>query len=363
MKIEAINASGILPAWFEWRVSKPFRFINNAGQHYAYVTKKDIGDYIAPDVNVLVLPRVIVGRPNRAEAEKWFNSIKNNGTTLVYESDDDIWSESYVSNQIGAIQFDFDKESFNSETLSVFVDIMEENRADALWTLQQCNGATVSTKALQTYLIKIGGIPVVCVENAIDVDGFVSSLSNEKYDCLTVGWAGGRRNPDDLNEMIEAWIKLAERVDINFVVAGWKPPQLEKENCKALFDRIKYIPWDNIHTYGRGMQVDVGCCAVAPTDFNSRKSLIKTWEFALAGAVVVGSDFLYKDEPFIFPCKSVGDWVAVIKYLLKDASTRKLMNSIGVQHVKDYHDLKYNHYRWTDAYEWIMDNGRQEVVV
>lgn len=351
MKVRAlINTESSLPGWLYWRIIDPYEAIKL--QKYDFDTlSAHIGQPIDKDVNILVLPRLIVNKDNRKVVTDWFDSIKASGTKLVYEADDDIWSEDYVA-QITPI---FVKDMNNVDAVLGTISVLEERRADALWTLQQCDAVTVSTESLAKYIRTLVQIPVYVVENAINVDRFCSGLEVRDETRLTIGWAGGRRNENDLKYMITGWSNIArEFPEVHFVLGGYLP-NLITDN--PIFEgRYTFHEWKDLDKYASSMQVSIGCCSVSNNPFALRKSPIKLWEYSLAGAAVVASYPLYNNTKIgtALLCKDEYEWFENIRGLLLFDGVRKDLVKLAQNRILAYHNLKYEFRKWVDAYSEMV---------
>lgn len=356
MKVRALlDSSHKIPAWLEWRICNPFEKIRNDGIDVDCVWL-DIGNKLEDDVDILVLPRLIVDQSNQEAVAKWFEDIKSNGTRLIYEADDDIWSPEYAS-QLSKIYW---KETYQIDKLIPILDILEMNRKAALWTLNQCDAMTVSTIPLQEYveeLLEDSRKQVYWVPNAVDIEKFKSGLNNitQEGDIVTIGWAGGRRAENDLDEMIEGWCRIAaSRSNVRFVVGGWIPDSIK--NNKWLEGKLITHEWKTTTQYASSMQVDIGCCAISDNPFNNRKSAIKSWEYSLAGAAVVAQGQIYRDEPTILVAENVDDWTMFLEWLVDSKDNRQSIQAPMERHVENYHNLVPNYRNWVGVYEDVTNN-------
>lgn len=359
MKVRAlIDHHSKIPAWLEWRITNPYKHFR-LHEIDANHTWAPIGWQFEKDIDILVLPRLIVERGDRDRVLEWFNSIKANGTKLVYECDDDIFSEFYVS-QLSSVYWNPNKPI---EMLPPLLDELEHRRQNAIWTMLQCDAVTVSSKSLGVYVQTLTSAPVYVLENAIDIEKFEAGLKTpiRNNDYVFIGWAGGRRSENDLEQMFEAWIKLLEQRDnVRFVIAGWTPA-IVKQN-KAFLGKLVGLPWKETDNYASNYQVDIGCCSVNDNPFGHRKSPIKAFEYGLAGASVVASEVVYAEEPIIMIAKDVDEWLMLLKHQVDDSIFRKVHAEIYNKHVKSYHDLKYNWVAWYKVYEEII-NGSKNLVL
>src|SRR5690242_1321455 len=96
MKIRAMieDQDNIAP-WLQWRITNPYEILRKRGID-ADIMWANVGENVDADIDIMVLPRLVVAYHDREAAKEWFHEIKSNGTRIVFEADDDIWSESYV---------------------------------------------------------------------------------------------------------------------------------------------------------------------------------------------------------------------------------------------------------------------------
>lgn len=357
MKIRALINEVENEAHYYWRVNLPFRYLRTYDIDAKTVV---IGEEIDAETDILLLPKLYVRAEDQDEAQAFFYAFKEAGGIIVYDADDDMWSEDFTSYLANMTYH----KTGEPQLLNTLIDELEIRRLGNLWTVMQCDAITVSNDTLADYVRLITNKPVYVVPNAIDVESFTNSLSVD--DSLihphytTIGWAGGARPPSELDDMLQAWNILA-RLDVEsklkFVTAGWNPLLVADKTAKRFpfltSNNVIHIPWTGMSQYANNMTVDIGCVCVGDNNFSKRKTTIKAWEFALTGAMVVGSDILYSNEPIVV-CSNVEDWVNVLRYYINDIESREAMALAYKQYVKNYNDIKYNWMDWASAYEQII---------
>lgn len=356
MRIQAIlDTRSTLPGWMRWRISQPFDEMWKHGVDTTYFWQ-DVSSQVDKRIHAIVLPRMIVAPNDQQQALEWFSSIRAQGTRIIYETDDDVFSESYVAN-VSKMAL-----TPNLTPLQV-LDVLNElqaRAAAAIWTMQQCDAVTTSVEPLAQYIRTLVDAPVYVIPNAIDVKGFRKGIDGVRphrdATHTTIGWAGGRRNESELYLMVEAWARIASTYkDVRFVVAGFAPPLItENRYIKPL---LTVLPFELFAMYGRGMQVDIGCCSINDTAFCDRKSPIKAWEFALAGALPVCSarpPYLDDMQPLAI-CTSADDWYKTLTHYIDHVDDRRQLQAYIEQSVELRHDLQYEWYKWRDTYEAILD--------
>lgn len=271
-------------AW--WRLVAPFNRLREAGVDAAICWLDETDMPTLPvSGRVVVLQRVIVRGSSAADMQAWTDRLRAAGAlAVVFELDDDELTGANVEHM----------DAIEPLTTADRAEL-ERQRQALLWTLQACDGATVSTEPLAEVVRRYTDKPVVVVENAIDVEWFRARLDPrpEWSEHLTIGWTGWRRPDADLVPMAEAWARIAKRYpEVRFVVGGHQPDILYAQDIPL--DRFIWLPITGIDGYPRMMQVDIGCCAVADSPFSRCKCVhfgmrIATNRGVLeAGAIVPG---------------------------------------------------------------------------
>lgn len=355
MKIRVLLGDERNDAVYHWRVKKPFEHLRRYGIDADVV---EIGREIPSDTDIVVLPKMYVEEADRPEAEKLFRELRENGALIVYDADDDMWSEyftSYMSQLTYGSQAVYKKQRLLVELINEYESI----RIDNLWTVHQCDAITVSNRELADYVGELTKKPTYFIENAIDVKDFERSLKpKQSTEFVTVGWAGGSRPQSDLHNMLAAWNVIAATNDnVKFVIGGWLPNLEPYENLTV--HNLILIPWTSVEDYASSMQVDIGCVCVDDSVFSRRKTPIKAWEFALCDAMVVGSKTLYGDQPIV-TCESVQDWINTLQFYVTNPELRAEMSKMYTKHVKAQHDLASNWVYWADAYQKILNTVKTD---
>lgn len=358
--VDYIDGPNPIPPWLQWRITNPFDRLNkvwrgDSEENSFEFMSFDIDSELEKDIDILILPRIVIARQYHERALEWFQKIKNQGTKFIYEADDDIFSEHYVS-QLSKLTWKHNYQS-RPEVLIPVLHTFELQAENAIWTMRQCDAVIVANKALGLYVqtLIVEGQKLYVVPNAIDRDKFEVGL-NERIpsNFIYIGWAGGTRNDTDLQEMLEAWIKIRENYDqVRFIVGGYCP-ELIKTN-KLLASNTVNIGWKASHKYASTMQVDIGCVSIANNHFGQRKSPIKAWEYALAGASVIGSKTVYSEEPVLLVAEDVDDWYAFLEYTIQEKDFRTDYASAYRQHVVQHHLLNEQIYYWEETYKNVSE--------
>jgi glycosyltransferase involved in cell wall biosynthesis len=249
---------------------------------------------------------------------------------------------------------------------------LEEIRAAHHWLMTFCDAVTVSTGDLGdlVYHLRGGADGTYIIENAIDAEAFTDGVAHFPHRSegeIVIGWAGGQRRQTDLVPMLKAWGKIAERHEfVTFSMAGWMPE-----------DYFSYVPegrtvlwnWTLPGKHGRGMQVDIGCCPVPRTRFDQNKSPIKAYEFALAGAAVIGSSIPYGSvlEPWGiqgtvcgYMADTADEWEDAIEAYIQNPQMRR-KHAERLRYVVDHqHTLHTQARKWARTYRTIAGMESQD---
>lgn len=337
------------PPHLAWRIIRPFCRMQRAGIDARLVWAERLADLELPaGLDVLVLPSITCREEDRELMAGWAADLRARGVLLVFECDDDLFSESYY----GHMRQRYVDLDAPPDSVDYFLDRLRVEHEGMLWVLRHCDGATVSSEPLAELLRTYTDRPVIVVPNALDVEAFRAGLVERPpwADHLTIGWAGWRRPERDLAPMAEAWGRIAGRYpDVRFVVAGWQPDVIYRH---VPHERIIAVGWQTIETYPSGMQVDIGCCAVADLPFNRCKTPIKAWEYALAGAAVVATPTLYGEEA-ARKAETVDEWERALAVLVTDPVVRQNYQCVEARRVLSWHDLDGQYTRWPAAYAAI----------
>lgn len=345
-----------------WRVWQPFAELERRG-FVAEWCHKDDSDKVLPLVasgryDLIVTPRIVW--PTEGLGERWINVIHKAGLCWVYEVDDDVYSPNIVQRQTRL---------FESERLKGATQL-EWERKERINLLAQCDGVTVSSQRLATIVRAHAPetTPVMVVPNAIDARWFKSTLRGcgripELEGKLTIGWAGGTREDADLAPLIEAWGVLARRYpDLHFVVQGHISQALADAVPQ---DRRVTLPWLPLPEYPRGLlNVDIGCCSVAPMVFNTAKSCIKWYEMTLAGAACVVSKTLYgrevTDGEDALVAESAEEWTEALSRLVEDEHLRRTVQRNARRTVMTEHSLEANWQNWPIAWAEMLEQFHEK---
>ena len=341
-----------------WRVLQPVTALEKAGYPAGWDFKSaSMLGLIAPHVDGYLLPRISWPATHRSTAEAWFDSIRRQGKFTVYDMDDDILTSQETHRRV---ELDW--------TEGKSLEQLEGERFQRIWAMQQCDGVTVTTQRLATIARQFTSKPVIVVPNAIDIPWFrrIVQQTQRTIPGLTIGWAGGRRHDRDVEQMAIAWGRLARRYgDVTFVVQGHQPEVIKAHVPDY---RLVSLPWMRAETYPQGIaQIDIGCCAVAPTPFNRAKSPIKAMEYAVAGAAVVASPTLYgsliENGVSGYIAETADEWEEWLTDLIEHPARRSMMRTrLFRKIVNKRHTLRANLWRWPAAWATIREAAQRRLV-
>jgi glycosyltransferase involved in cell wall biosynthesis len=341
-----------------WRVLSPFAELQRRGifAHWKPRTDPENNDprFIAKlpfNFDAIILPRLFWTL--RSDAERFINGLHRAELAVIVEVDDDVYSPGIVERAYRTQDTEREKG----------MDKLEAERRARLDVLQLCDGVTVSSRRLATIVSSLTDVPVEIVPNAIDTRWFHQVLHGCRrvIPPLTIGWAGGSRYREDLEPVAEAWHNLARRYpDLTFVVQG--------HMAEVLIDavppeRCRRLPWLPLEEYPRALlNFDIGCASVAPKLFNTAKTPIKVWEYAMAGVPAVASPTLYgqvvTDDEDGLLAETAAEWESALARLIEDETLRKSLWRAQRRRVAEFHSLEHNWSLWPIAWSRILHHVR-----
>lgn len=337
-----------------WRVWQPYAELEKHGLVAEWCHKDDsikILPWIAAGrYNIVVTPRIVW--PYKGAGDPWVRTIHKAGLAWIYEVDDDVYSPRIVDRQIRL----FESEAKKGR------EQLEWERQERIRFLSIVDGVTVSTERLATIVRAYAPetTPVFVVPNLIDANWFRATLRGCQriVPPLTIGWAGGTREDVDILPIAEAWSVLAKKYPhVTFVVQGHIPEQLANAVPK---DRRMTLPWLPLEEYPRALlNIDIGCCPLAPTVFNTSKSAIKWYEMTLAGAACVVSPSVYgrevEDGVTGLVAQTASEWVAQLSRLVEDELLRKRLRKNARRVIVKDHGLQAHWWQWVDAWQQVLE--------
>ena len=345
-----------------WRIWQPFRELEQRGYIAEWCHKND-SDKVLPLVaqgryDAVITPRIVW--PVEGIGEAWVNVIHKAGLAWLYEIDDDIFSPRIVDRQMRV----FPAEAAKGEKQ------LEWERNERIKMLTVCDGVTVSSRRLATIARQYApaDTPVYHIPNSIDAKWFKETLRGigripELEGKLTVGWAGGAREEADMKPLAEAWTVIAERYPhVEFVIQGHMSDSL----YHSIPDERRHsLPWLSLEEYPRALiNLDIGCCIVAPLVFNTSKTCIKWYEMTLAGVACVVSPTLYgaevTDGEDALVAETSEQIVDALSRLIEDAELRRTISRNARRTVMEKYTLEKNWQNWPLAWLDAIERFRSK---
>ena len=340
-----------------WRVLQPFAELQRRGYPAEWGFRDDdrLG-LIAHRFDAVILPRLHWPIEERANGDRFLQALRNAGIAVIYEVDDDMFSD------------DFHRRLHEVHDKSMRE--ADEIRASILHTVRGVDGVTVSSQRMATIVRRYTNRPVEVVPNAIDLRWFraVQAQAIREVKGLTIGWAGGIRPDSDVEQMAEAWERIAaEFPHVTFVVMGHQAGVIYD---KVPADRIQPIEWAPIEAYPMGMvNIDIGCCPLVDTPFNRAKTYIKALEYGASGAAVVASPTVYGQiiehgrDGFI--ARTATEWYEALRQLVISANKRQRMVQRLQNRIERDHALEQTVLRWPAAWTRIVEDfrARRQILV
>lgn len=341
-----------------WRTFSPFRALQERGFFAHWKLKDDpelVSQYFTDRLpfafDAVLLPRL--SWSDWDVGDRYIRALHKAGMAVIYEVDDDAFSPGIVGRQY----------TVHDQERAKGWDQLEQDRLDRIHVLQQVDGVTVTNRRLATIIRQYTDKPVEIVPNAIDTQWFRTVLHGVKRAVppLTIGWVGGARYTEDLTPVAQAWGRIAKRYpDVRFVLQGHISEALADAVPE---DRLHAFRWQPLETYPQPMlNVDIGCCAVAPKLFNTAKTPIKLWEMTMAGAVCVVSPTLYgpvvTDGEDALIAETVDEWEAALARLIDDQALRRALWRNQRRRVAREHSMQVNWWRWPAAWQSIIEQFR-----
>lgn len=334
-----------------WRIIRPYYRLCQAGVNAQWFGL-DIPDgaHIPtdPERTVLVV-RLLTGGSERM-IDRWIAERRDKVRAIVYEMDDVCWGDA-MADHLEASSFMQGRPR---------AEVLHQGEM-ARYLASKCDGIITASEPLAELVRRdIPGQTVVTCPNAIDTRWFRAQMAYrapwQREGRVTIGWLGGHRPEADVAPMAEAWGRIARRYPhVMFVVAAPVVPDVfyrEIDDIDRII-RFGWTPWEDCPVL---FQVDVGCAAVSDTPFSRCKTPIKCWEFATAGAAVVGTDLLYGDclRGRGLIAETADEWDAHLSRLIERPDERCFMAYMVRTHVENSHALDTQLWKWPAAYEAIV---------
>lgn len=348
-----------------WRTWWPCNALHAAGFTADYCDYADLPGYhgrlVTGGYDLVVTPRYVWAQPWMGSA--WIATMRRLGVKWVYDMDDDLLSPEIVEQQM---RLHTDDDGVN------WPKRLEYERIERTRLLRYVDAVTVENEALATVVRRHTDAPIHVLPNAIDASSFCASMRpvvTVGSDLpITVGWAGGARSELDLAPVARAWTHLARNYPyLHFLVIGHQSELLVNA---VPSDRLTFVEWLPLDQYASMLQlIDVGCCSVADTPWNSCKSPIKFFEMTLAGAVCVVSSVLYGNavthlrDGMVVPNHRADLWSDYLSLLVQSATLRRALLQEASETVCEQHAMDTQVDTWADVYRTIAASPSNRAVL
>jgi glycosyltransferase involved in cell wall biosynthesis len=340
---------------FYWRVAAPCQMLFARGYPVLWMNiEDDRAEVIARQSEVVVMTRFGYQPGDWLGGLRWLAQRRAQGNTLIYETDDDIFSDAFLA-QARVMAPDRP------------AALLREDARYRRKTLQACDGVVVSTPRLATLIRSYTDRPVLVVPNAIDWEGFRGPWAQTRppfareHGAVVIGWAGGKREAGDLLPLAAAWRRIAARYpETCFVVAGWLAPCLLEAVPR---ERLAACDWLPVAVYPRAYAGwDIGCAPLEDKPFNHMKSTCKILEYGAAEAAVVASPTVYggtlRDGRDGLIAETADEWEAALARLVEDAALRRRLVRAWGRRVEREFSLAGQLARWPAAWQAIREAAR-----
>ena len=250
------------------------------------------------------------------------------GKNMVFEIDDDLWSV-HPSNKIA---YDFFNRDGNAERLAA-------NCAAAKMV-------TVSTEELGEVVRKFNP-NVKVIPNYINEN--LLTHERPRNDKLTIGWAGSATHSMDFGiaaGQLKTFFGRNKDVQMHFIGVNYS----DMIGTEAIF-----TDWSQeVETFQKGIDFDIGIAPLKNGTFNKSKSYIKALEYAALGIPIVASDAgPYRD--FVqhgvtgYLVGKNDSWVKYLTMLTNDEAMREEMGANGRKQAAAY-TIQDNFIQWLQAF-------------
>lgn len=351
MKIVVLTTASVNACRW-WRIDRPLAMIKRvlgSAFEYEIVNLDNMGEFETNIRNAIV----ILHRLNFKDPYTYIQKLRLMGPkALVYELDDDIVSEAYIN----YLQ--------DNKVPSFKLKLVEKSQENTKQLLRMVDAVTCTNYYLYDVVREYTQAPIYVLPNYIDFDDFTSKIKKGRLtNDVVIGWGGGKRPDSDFSDMAEAWRLIAEDYpNIKFAIAGYQPDILY-DKLENFMDRIVRIPWVSVDEWPNSMKFDIGCIGMANTPFNKCKSVIKYFEYSLAGTPTIVDNKKFENiitnymSGIVLKEASVTDWVNAIEYMLENEARRVQIAKTAFYEVSNYYSLhkRDNIGEWIAAYEMISN--------
>ena len=228
------------------------------------------------------------------------------------------------------------------------------SKHEVLHTIRTCaqmaDLVTVSTEPLAQVMRQFN--PEVRV-TPTSTPARVRATARPHHSKLTIGWTGGVSHMRDMAMIAQVWRDVIDATGArgHFVGADYRN-MVRPEG----FD---YTPWvEDVPSYFRLLDFDIGLAPLAPHPFADSKSHIKALEYAALGIPCIASDCLaYRD--FVidgvtgFLVRTPGEWREAMMLLAHDERMRSEMG-VKARELASTWTVEANWQRWDSVYQRLL---------
>ena len=340
----------------------PFIELNKRGFDTGFVSIRGYHfDEVIEDNDLIIFTRVYNTDPFR---HIW--RFKSEGKKIIYELDDDVWNIPAVNPAHNTFKIKKDE----------VTDMCLE--ADAIIVSTEALAETI--KALP----RMGNKPIFVCPNAVNRDMF-KPRQKQKRDRVRIGWAGGGNHYEDLDELLDVWLEIDKKYDVEFIIQGLTGTPLEAEmfnkaqtlkrgsvtdkatkeymeTALRVWDKVKqlknfqHIPFYPAEMYPSVLtncDFDIGIAYTTKHKFNASKSCIKFYEYAAVGTPTMASfNPPYKNE-VSYTAKDKKEWVEKLSRLVESEELREKVLKEQQEYVFNNREISVVGDIWEQTYEKI----------
>jgi glycosyltransferase involved in cell wall biosynthesis len=331
---------GQIHASDHWRLVRPFYELRRRGYAATCLPSGRGGTVADLRPDVVVLPRQCKTAADKIEA--FVAGCHAQGTAVVVDWDD---TPDLHERARGA------------------PDAAEVERGAWEW-VRLADAVTATTPHLRDYILSRGAKRAYWLPNLVSLEWWTRPDPRGRPPGLTIGVQGGDSHERDWRVLGTVWPRLARDFpDVEFVAIGYLPPYLATTEWRRLVGkRFHSLPWQSMEDHPSAVRwIDIGCCPLEATAWNSFKSPIKWIEHTLAGGAVVCSPTLYGDwvdGNQVGLAETPDDWYAHLAALIESPALRAARVSASRAEVRAGHSF-------TDAtcstWWWVYEQIHREV--
>jgi phenylpyruvate tautomerase PptA (4-oxalocrotonate tautomerase family) len=328
---------------FKWRAAVPAKYLRRRG-HEIQLFANGVEAYEAPDILVI--------RTHYPGVEPLIAWCKSKAIRVVYDTDD-------------ALDL-VPKENLNYWNL-------QKKIKDYHFLLENADVVTTTTAVLANHL-RQRNPNVVVLPNSVDPEMWTVAPRSTQ---LRVGWTGSATHFHDLQVALDAIREAQKKYPFTFVLQGLceqQDPRLFYDALAAHYDKAfldstlgkamkhfldklarmsyEFHPMVSVDRHGQqvcDLALDIGIAPLVNDRFNSHKSCVKYYEYAMSGAVTLASHVVpYCEEVPITAKNNRQSWINKLEMLL--TSDRQRLWKHERDWVLSYRNIERNVANWEQVY-------------